>query len=294
MQSWTAKQTALAEIATKQLFFVGGAPRSGTTWLQQILNAHPEISCKGEGLFQSQLTKPLESMIDSWRMGLEGKNAALFGHTGGYPTPDATDVEFLLGSAILLALHRQCGSRQVRAVGEKTPENVFFFNRLKSIFPTARLIAISRDPRDVLASAWHFFHRAQSGEDMAAAKIDFIRRALPSLAAGAQTMIELRRIYPDDMMLVTYEALQEDGPATVAGLFRFLRVDDKPEIVADCLARTEFSIMTGGRAAGSELRGSFFRKGIVGDWRSTLDAEMSEMILRELAWSFPLLGSRLV
>ena len=33
------------------LFFVLGAPKSGTTWLQYLLNAHPNISCRGEGLF---------------------------------------------------------------------------------------------------------------------------------------------------------------------------------------------------------------------------------------------------
>ena len=54
---------ALADLAGKQLFFVGGAPRSGTTWLQQLLNAHPDCSCRGEGLFWAQLATPLDALM---------------------------------------------------------------------------------------------------------------------------------------------------------------------------------------------------------------------------------------
>ncbi len=70
------------------LFFGGGAPRSGTTWLQQILNAHPDISCMGEGLFERHLAGPIDRMMAEWAGGLTAKNTKLFQHTGGYPIPD--------------------------------------------------------------------------------------------------------------------------------------------------------------------------------------------------------------
>ena len=43
-----ALHQAIALIRRKQVFFIGGAAKSGTTWLQLLLNAHPEISCSGE------------------------------------------------------------------------------------------------------------------------------------------------------------------------------------------------------------------------------------------------------
>lgn len=292
MQSWAQRQTEIARLAERQLFFIGGAPRSGTTWLQQILDAHPDISCHGEGLFQRELAMPLERMMAERGQALEAKNTRVFRHAAGYPLPAAGDTEFMLGTAILLALHQQSAGKRCQAIGEKTPENVFFFPRLKRLFPTSKLICIARDPRDVLASAWHFFHGVSPGEDPIAAKTAFIRTAFPSLAEGARTMLSLVEHHPGDCMIVTYEALQQATGPVVASLFRFLGVSDRDDVVADCVARTSFAAVAGPRAEGEVRNGSFFRKGTVGDWASTLSPEMNEMVLRELGWMFPRFGWR--
>ena len=280
MQSWAERQRELARIAACQLFFVGGAPRSGTTWLQHLLDAHPEVCCRGEGLFMKHLAEPLDTMMEERRNAVAAKNERVFRHSGGYPVPEVEDGEHLLATAILLALSRQCEGKTYRAVGEKTPENVFFFPRLKALFPNAKFIGVARDPRDVLASAWHFFHKAKGAD---AEKRDFIRLALPSLQQGTRAMLTLREKHPADCMLVTYERLHAATDATAAELFRFLGVSDETAVVAGCVARTSFAALAGGDAA-------FFRKGAVGDWPATLSPEMSRMIVGELGWAFPLFG----
>jgi hypothetical protein len=290
LQNWFARQADLAALSARQIFFIGGAPRSGTTWLQQMLDCHPDISCQGEGLFQNALAAPLERMIAERTKSLDSKNTSLFRHTGGYPLPDADDVEFLLGAAILLALRRQSAGTACHAVGEKTPENVFLFPRLKRLFPDAKFIAIARDPRDVLTSAWHFFGKPAASEDTVAARMAFIRLALPSLGEGARAMIAGRSQFPADYRVVTYEALCSSPEPVLADLFRFLGVTDTAGVVADCVCRTEFARQTGGRAAGVEQNSSFFRKGVVGDWRSTLTPEMNDLVLHVLGWTFPHFG----
>jgi Sulfotransferase family len=288
--SWIEGHEEIAALARKQLFFIGGAPRSGTTWVQQILDAHPEVSCRGEGLFQKHLAKPLDAMMARRGVEIETKNTGLFGHTGGYPLPTANDVEFLLGTAILLALRQHSAGKPCRAIGEKTPENVFFFPRLKQLFPRAKCVAVARDPRDVLTSAWHFFHKPVAGENESAAKFAFIRMALPSLTLGARAIADLGARYPTDLMTITYESLRRTPELVVANLFRFIRVSDASPIVADCVARTSFTALTGGRLAGVEENGAFLRKGISGDWALTLTPEMNELVLRELGWTFPIFG----
>jgi hypothetical protein len=95
--SWIDRQEALLRLARRQLFFVGGAPRSGTTWLQHVLDSHPAVSCRGEGLFQQALADKLQAAMTERRRVLEVKNTRLFRHSGGYPLPGAEDVEALLG-----------------------------------------------------------------------------------------------------------------------------------------------------------------------------------------------------
>jgi hypothetical protein len=288
--SWKEHQTGLARLAQAQLFFIGGAPRSGTTWLQCLLDSHPEVSCRGEGLFLKHLAEPLDALIASRRDALAAKNAAVFRETGGYTLPEAEDADILLGTAMLLELERQRAGKHCRAIGEKTPENVFFFPRLKRLFPAAKFIGIARDPRDVLTSAWHFFHKAAAGEDAAEAKLAFIRSALPSVDNGTRTMLALRDKYPSDSRIVTYERMREAPEPVAAALFDFLGVPSDPAIVAACVARTSFSALAGGRSAGVAQNGSFFRIGVPRDWRSTLTPAMNALILRELGWMFPLFG----
>jgi hypothetical protein len=290
LESWDAMSRRLGAVADKQLFFIGGAPRSGTTWLQQILDSHPDASCKGEGLFAKDLYPILEAAMAQRRTALQTKNQSLFQHTGGYPLPTAEDTEVLAATAILLAFSRQVGTRAVQAIGEKTPENVFFFPRFRQLFPRARFIGIARDPRDVLTSAWHYFRRPPPGDDDQAAKIAFIRTALPSLGEGARAMLAFGEQHPDAYRLVTYEQLCRDPEPAVAGLFRFLGLSDRAETVRACLERTSFVAATGGRPAGTAQEGAFLRKGVVGDWRSTLTPAMNDLVLGELGWMFPSFG----
>ena len=142
----------------------------------------------------------------------------------------------------------------------------------------------------MLTSAWHFFHGPLNGKDEAEEKRTFIRAALPSMAEGARVMVAMAKNDPAHCVNVTYEALKSTPAAVVAGLFRFLGVSDAEDVVAECLARTSFAGQTGGRPAGVEQNGSFFRKGVVGDWNSTFTPEMAAMILRDLGWSFANFG----
>jgi hypothetical protein len=290
LDSWHEINRRLGAVADRQLFFIGGAPRSGTTWPQQILDSHPHASCKGEGLFAKDLYPLLEVAMAQRRAALQAKNQSLFQHTGGYPLPTSDDTEFLAATAMLLAFCQQAGGKQCHAIGEKTPENVFFFARFRTLFPRAKFIGIARDPRDVLTSAWHFFRKLPSGTDDREAKLAFIRSALPSRAEGARAMLAFGEKHPDAYRMVTYEQLRRDPEPAVADLFRFLGLDDSSETARACLEQTSFASATGGRPAGTAQDGAFLRKGVVGDWRSTLTPAMNDLVLRELGWMFPCFG----
>jgi len=289
LQSWPQRQAEVAALAERQLFFVGGAPRSGTTWLQHILDAHPDICCRGEGHFLHFLAAPMGAAMQRRRDQLQGKNTRLFRDLGGYPLPDPEDVEFLVGSAILLALAQQCDGHPYPIVGEKTPENVFYFPNLKRLFPAAKFVGIARDPRDTLVSAWHLIPQERRQGDAALEQMPFIRQAVGAVGQFTNGMLSLQQRYPADVLIVTYEALLRDPETTFGALYRFLGATVSPAIVADSIARTSFAAMSG-RRAGIEDNGAFMRKGVAGDWRTHLTPEMNQLILEQLAPLFPRFG----
>jgi hypothetical protein len=288
--SWSETNEQLRRLEKRQIFFIGGAPRSGTTWLQQIIDRHPQASCRGEGLFSKDLFRLLEDCMEKRSSLLDEKNRRVFGHTKGYPLPAQGDSDFLAATAMLLALHQQAEGRDCLAYGEKTPENVFAFPRFKRLFPQAKFIGIARDPRDVLTSAWHFFGKSSGTADDDAAKLAFITAALPALNDGARQMMALRKTYPGSCHMVTYEGLRTEPAARVAEIFEFLCLPASAAVVRDCVEQTAFDRMTGGRPAGEGAERSFLRKGTVGDWRSTLSPAMNDLILRQLGWMFPHFG----
>jgi hypothetical protein len=290
LRSWGDRQAEIAALADRQLFFVGGAPRSGTTWVQHMLDLHPDVSCRGEGHFLQFLATPLSGLMQWRREQIEEKNTKLFKETSGYPLPSADDFEFLVGSAILLALSQQCDGAPYRAVGEKTPENVFYFPNMKRLFPRAKFVGVARDPRDTLVSAWHLVHKPRPDQDAEAALLAFIRRSVGACGDFLRKMLELRERYPNDTTIVTYEDLLRTPEPALRETFRFLGVSDAPDLVALCIEGARFAAMTGGRPAGVERIGSFFRKGVAGDWRSTLTPALNELVLRELGGMFPAFG----
>jgi len=289
LRSWTQHQAEIAALAQRQLFFVGGAPRSGTTWLQHILDAHPDISCRGEGHFLNFLATPMGAVMQRRREQLQEKNTRLFRNLGGYKLPDPEDVEFLVGSAILMALAQQCDGHPYPIVGEKTPENVFYFPNLKRLFPGAKFVGIARDPRDTLVSAWHLIPQERRRGDEALEQMSFIRQAVGAVSQFTDGMLSLQRRYPADAMIVTYEALLNDAETTVAALYRFLGADDSPAVVARSIAQTSFAAMSG-RPAGTEDKGAFMRKGVAGDWRTQLTPEMNQFIVAQLGPLFSQFG----
>ncbi len=288
MQSWIERHSDLASLADRHLFFVDGQPRSGTTWLQQLLDAHPAISCKGEAQFRDLLAAPLDAAMRQRYQELHERNGSIFAHTGGYTLPVADDTQYLLGTAILQSFRRQIGDRDPAAIGEKTPGNIFFFPQLRSLFPGARLIAIARDPRDVITSNWHRFQYRPGATE--ADRLGFVRRVLPMANSWMRAMLAARDSYGDAYRLVTYESLCADPAPVLAGLYRFLGVSDDDAIVDASVRGAAFAVQTGGRHPGDIVDGVFHRAGVPGSWRSTLTGEMNRLVLAELGWCFAAFG----
>jgi hypothetical protein len=260
-------------LGTMQIFFIGGSQKSGTTWLQLLLDAHPQIACKGEGHIANDMAQLLLISLDKHNQKIADKNRTVFAELDGFPLYTADDLAYLIGASLLLAFTKSDTGTELRAIGEKTPDNVRHFEVLHAIFPAAKFLNVVRDGRDCAISGW--FHNLRTNPD-------WIRAKYPSLSAYATMFARewandiahadcFAAAHPLACLTVRYGALLAGTAPVLREVLDFLGVASRAETVAQCCDAAAFEHLSAGRARGEENRESFFRNGTQGNWREHLD-----------------------
>jgi len=273
LPDWYSQWLGASEaVGRGQVFFVLGCQKSGTTWLQHLLNAHRQICCGGEGHVVDLLVPLLQQAVSAYN--------------GRQAQRRAVGLDVLLTSLDVLGLARTLADRilsgylqsaaasttaQISAVGDKSPENALSLPTLNRLYPDARFIHIIRDGRDACISGW--FHLRRQGktdrfnslaEYAAYFAEDHWSRYIESARSAAAQL-------PDRYLEVRYEQLHADATGETRRILEFLGVDASPAAVGACVEGGAFEKHSGGRRAGQEDASSFYRKGVVGDWRSHFD-----------------------
>jgi hypothetical protein len=269
-------ETALDLLRGRPVFFIGGSPKSGTTWLQLLHDSHPGISCRGEAHIPDDLAPLVMQAAAAYSDRIDERNTRAFPELAPYPRFDDEDVLSLLAVAAALVLGEHARDATPGAViGEKTPDNVRSFPLLLRLFPQAKFLHIVRDGRDCAVSGWWHNQRSepewtrQTFSSFHAYACSFAERWAKDLEAG----LDFAAQHPGSSMLIRYEDLLADPDAVLARSFGFLGVAADDALVADCVRASAFSRLSG-RDPGKEDRTSFFRKGVRGEWVREFDAAM--------------------
>lgn len=268
----------LSELLSKQLFFIGGSIGAGTTWLQVLLDQHPQISCRGEGHFVTYLVSALKHCVEQYNRYLVSKNAIIYRELEGYPLFDTVEFNALHATAMLLLMRKQSLGKATRAVGEKTPDNVRTFDGLRTAFPSAKFVHMLRDPRDAAVSGWYLGQRTDAAQ-MAAkfgGMAGYFRHFVDIWVSEAALGLEFGARHPEHYIEVRYADLLDHTEAALEPVVRFLGVDAGPDVLRACSAAGEFQTLSRGRPRGVEDRKSHFRRGVVGDWINHFDAETAD------------------
>lgn len=130
----------------RNLVFITGCPRSGTTWLHRLIASHPLVTTGQESnLFDFYIGPQLRTWKDEFKY-YDGRGPNGL-HT--YVT-EAEFIEALRNYALSLL-----GKVEIKPGGvflDKTPSHVCFLKEIHEIFPEAKIIIIYRHPVDVVAS----------------------------------------------------------------------------------------------------------------------------------------------
>ena len=298
MPAWeelSALQRGAEAALSKRLFFICGALKSGTTWLQLMLDGHPRIACRGEGHLLNFLLPELGKALQQYNERIKFKNKAIFNEIEGFPQFGQAQHYALLRTAIGL-LFAQYDREQAQLIGEKTPDNVLYLPMLARLLPEARFIHVIRDGRDAAVSGW--FHNLRVSEEWA-------NKEFGSFAAFAEHYAEVwainiragRRfgaLNPERYCEVRYEDMLADSSRAMDAVLKFLDATREAPEVEKCVQAGNFRHLTKGRTAGTENRESHFRKGVQGDWRQHFDELVhakfqrhSGGLLEELGYDVP-------
>ena len=290
------RQDEICEIATKNTLLVVGNNKSGTTWVQKMLNTHPEIFCAGEGKFQILLQGFLKAIADH-NKAVTVTNQVVYSDKAYYRAWDnntvATAVQFLLALMWQNSDHKEFS--QVRYVGDKDTEYYRSINDWrKLLLADARIVHVIRDVRDCIISFRN--HMQRSGHNIVEPDSDefyiflrnYAKRWAEKICSIREACCEQPRLYHE----VRYEDLLEAPEKYVMGILAFLEVDASNTVVRQIVLENTFKKLSGGREAGQEDRASFYRKGVSGDWMHTFTprakqiiADTSGKLLEELGYA---------
>jgi hypothetical protein len=288
------RYTIEADGRLRHFFFISGCYKSGTNWVQNLLNLHPLVHAVGEFHFDV-LTRGIRQLTGmSWFIGSEPRLAEV-----------ALDGAELTIRRMMYAATR--GKPAATWLGDRTPHAVV------PIIRGAPQIHIVRDPRDVLVS-WSFHHlrlkdpnlmadafRAKAAVINASFKADpdgfnpldgwlgdeawlrFHARQWADISRLSRQNIPMLREQGTDILEVRYEELHADLDSQRARLYTFLGLNPSEAAAPSAETKT----LPGFER---ENRKSFFRKGVVGDWQNYLDDRVLKIIESELGDELALAG----
>jgi hypothetical protein len=220
----------------QKVLFIAGLPKSGTTWLERMVASYPGFH---------EVTIPT-----AYRYELAT------GGTHDYELPERM-FSWFRDMLVVTKMHVH-GS----------PHNVELIRAAG-----VRCVVLYRDLRDVALShvfyvrqtPWHPEYRLYSDRSTHEGLSLFAERTLSPFVEWIRSWHENAG---DIGLFVRYEDLLSDPVAVMSRVSAHYELDASIETVSAVVARHSFEAMSGGRSRGQQDDGSFFRKGVSGDWRN--------------------------
>ncbi len=198
----------------RPVFLLGVARRTGTNYLQQLLEIHPGVQV----LSASKLGEDYLLLHAHHLEAYSRHVCQTWNRQWGYEARLEGDLRRAMGDGLVRFMHQalpEPPSPQARVLVAKTP-STRNLGLLPSYIQNARIIIIARDGRSVVASMMKGFRR---GFD------DAVR----IWAEGAREALEFRKAHPAEenrvYTIVRYEDLLERQEETLRRVFAFLELD---------------------------------------------------------------------
>ncbi len=289
-----------------QLMWIFGSPRSGSSWLLNLLNEHDRVVPVDEPLLGFYLSPFLSDIPGGSADKLDAQNFTLRKvQEGKRDQFFASEFEHVWLPSLALMMRRRFAAHALiypaavplreTIVAVKEPNGSQSADMIMAALPRSRLLFLLRDGRDVVDSelaanrpgAWvsRDFPGVQGISD--AAKLDFVTQSAHKWLWRTEAVQRAYAAHPGHKLLVRYEDLRREPARYLSQIFQWLGLDADPETVAAVTERHSFERVPAGHRGPDQ----FFRAATPGLWRANLTARegdaVSEILgpkLRELGY----------
>lgn len=222
------------EISSMPLFFIVGRPRSGTTLLRILFEAHPNVLIPPESPFIISLYKKYGKVIawdeknikefcedlfkqryfDKWLIEKDVLYSSLLEMQGENSFQTMVKKVCLTYSSVF-------DKKEILFIGDKNPAYSLFIHRIHKLFPEAKIIHITRDYRDNYLSL---------------IKVNFEVPIVPLVVYrwkfALHQMWKLKKENPDLIYSIKYEDLATAPEEEFGKLCRFLGIKYDPSVMS--------------------------------------------------------------
>lgn len=254
----------------KNPVFIGGLQKSGTSLVRAILGKHPRLFA---GLETAWFDIPWEEHGASKRLAAVLKIARLY-RMGEDETlvlaGQAPSAEAFLDSFMAKVCVAEGKPRWI----EKTPGNILHAERIFSFWPSAQMIHVLRDPRDVYSSMIEVRKMTE-----ASTFVSYWKSVVPA----ALKLTGDRRI-SDQVYELCYEAVIADRPYAIRKLVAFLGEEWRDDLAEFEGQKDDFDRVlevTGKASTTLQRLRNPIESGRMGLWRTVIGAAGEAELFRE-------------
>ena len=226
--------------------FIGGAARTGTTWLSNIISRHSKVagilrpsSIGMYGLNESAFFSHVAGMFGN----LENDNNLIqfieVFTNSDYFAASGLDKEIFYREKtrtyqdfFRLLMDRFAEKEGAALWLEKTPAHSFHFEEIIGYYDDAKIIAMKRGPIDQVKSGVMMLKRRIGEKDLGIKKTDILTRVF-KYHSCYKHIAHLMSTKPDKVKLIEYEELRKSTRSIVVEICDFLEIEFEEEMLRD-------------------------------------------------------------
>lgn len=253
---------AIESVPYDKPVFIGGCPRSGTTWLQYLLgDTNFFVTARETHLFERYINDMYKWYFNEQEYSKKEGLHSLY-------EIEAFE-QYLVLPFALNVLKRIAKSKQdAPYLLEKTPSNALYTTRISRLFPNAKFIFVHRDPRAVVAS-----YKAACSNKWGKWAAKSVEEVCFTWLRYSLAITEARKF--SEHIEISYEELISDTAHTIRKVMDWLALDVTDINLNEIVSKNSIANL---RSQSSDSwkydeRENFFRNGKIDKWKEELSKE---------------------